>query len=198
MSQQKEFGKNLNELIKNAHLLPDIESEIKYHSESTCAMKLIIILNQLNKLSLGKNSFASESGVKDIALRIVQDETLKRWKLVEFDLLVQGMLKGKYGKFYDRLDSEVLYDCINQYDKERMEAIEHNRQKKEGERYIGTPDKEGLIRLAGEFERMKELHKAKKEELRKIDHEKIYQRNMANKERFKKLLEEINNSETKI
>ncbi len=129
LKEQCALAKNMDECWSNAKLLPSIQAEKKYSGDDTAILKMIRLLNPINMIAAGNNALANESGLKYAAEMIVNDESLKHWKLVEFSNMVHMAIKGEFGVIYNRVDIGVVYEWIGKYDKIRMEKIHIEREK---------------------------------------------------------------------
>lgn len=125
--EQVEMGRSLDQIYQNGRQLPSLGDEIKYMGEASATIKLIAFLNPLNMLAVGNNGLATDLGMRAMAEMILEDENLRRWKLVEFRILVQTAIKGGFGPIYGRIDAAVVYDWINKYATIRLQKIEDER-----------------------------------------------------------------------
>lgn len=171
LSAQKTIGSSLEAVIENKNLLPSFGLEKKYRGDATLTMKLINILNPLNTLSVGKNSLASELGVKTLAELLTEDETLNGFKLIEIHLVVKGILRGDFGTLYDRMDSAVFFDCLKKYDAQRsatLEEISRKKRHEENQTYNKiNPELAG--KMAEVFKKYKMPEKSDEEKEKEID-----------------------------
>lgn len=76
----------------------------------------ILINDLIDFFSVGK-TMGQNQLVSTIRL-IVED--FYYLKIEDFKLCFNNAKKGKYGKIYDRIDGNIIYDWINQYSLERM------------------------------------------------------------------------------
>lgn len=77
---------------------------------------------------------------------ILQDENMRSLKPDDFKLCFNRMKKGHYGKSYDRIDGQIIFECLNSYLDERVAEAEQMSFKahelvKEG--LMAKPDPEG-------------------------------------------------------
>lgn len=84
---------------------------------SLYAVMTILINDLIDFFSVGK-TMGQNQIVSTIKL-IVED--FYYLKIEDFKLCFNNAKRGKYGKVYDRIDGNVIYDWIIQYNQERMD-----------------------------------------------------------------------------
>lgn len=76
----------------------------------------------VNFLNLGKNM--SPLQIKETAELILSDLSTKNLKPEHLKVCFDRMKKGHYGKFYDRMDGSIIFDCLYNYCNELADLIE--------------------------------------------------------------------------
>ena len=132
LNQQYNLGKSLEMVWENRLQLPCIQDEIKYLGESSAVMKIMDLLNGLNRLAVGKNTL-DDVGIKELAEMIVEDMALRKWKLTEFKVITTMAIRGEFGTIYDRVDASVVYEWIRKYEVDRHRKIQHEREKEQSQ-----------------------------------------------------------------
>lgn len=150
LNQQYNLGKSLEMVWDNRMQLPCIQDEIKYLGESSAVMKVMDLLNGLNRLAVGKNSLSDEGGIKELAEMIVEDMALRKWKLTEFKVITTMAIRGEFGTIYDRVDASVVYEWIRKYEVDRHRKIQAEREKEQSQ-HNGPIHPEVAGKLAGMF-----------------------------------------------
>lgn len=133
LNQQYNMGKSLDMIWENRMQLPSVRDEIKYMGGASAVMKVMDLLNGLNRLAVGKNSLADEAGIKELAELIVDDMELRRWKLIEFKNIATMAIRGEFGTIYDRIDANTVYEWIRKYELDRYRKIETEREKEQSQ-----------------------------------------------------------------
>ncbi len=150
LNQQYNLGKSLEMVWENRLQLPCIHDEIKYIGEASAVMKIMDLLNGLNRLAVGKNSLSDEAGLKELAEMIVDDMALRKWKLTEFKVITTMAIRGEFGTIYDRVDSSVVYEWIRKYEVDRHRKIQAERDKVQSQ-HNGPIHPEVAGKLAAKF-----------------------------------------------
>lgn len=132
LNQQYNLGKSLEMVWDNRLQLPSIQDEIKYLGESSAVIKIMDLLNGLNRLAVGKNTL-DDVGLKELAEMIVEDMALRRWKLTEFKVITTMAIRGEFGTIYDRVDASVVYEWIRKYEVDRHRKIQAERDKEQSQ-----------------------------------------------------------------
>lgn len=130
ISDQKAKGHTLPMVWTNRDSLPSIRSEIKYMGTASAIIKLMDCLMELKRLSVTNNALDSAYGLEYVATTIVNDETLRSWKIVEFNNIIHMAMKGEFGVIY-RIDLSVIYEWINKYDVIRCAHIAEEKRKEQ-------------------------------------------------------------------
>ena len=64
---------------------------------------------------------------------IISDKEIRNFKPDDFKVCFDGIKRGKYGKFYDRIDGQIFFDCLYQYGIERADMAENESRRKHEE-----------------------------------------------------------------
>lgn len=93
-------------------------------SPQTVQALLTTLINDLaDYLNIGKN-LTGPQVVQTVNL-IRSDKDLASFKIEDFKVCFDEMKRGKYGKFYDRLDGQIIFECLYKYANERADAVEN-------------------------------------------------------------------------
>lgn len=90
---------------------------------------LVILLNDvIDFLNVGKSMDAQQlAQTVDLILR---DKILRNLKPEDIKVCFDNAKKGQYGKTYDRIDGQIIFEWLNTYSNERMEFVENLNLKK--------------------------------------------------------------------
>lgn len=93
------------------------------------ALLNIILVDLVLFFEVGKTMGADQ--IKQTVQLVLEDYS--HLKPEDFKLCFNRLKKGYYGKLYDRLDGQIILDCLGQYDNERTGEIESIRAKENRE-----------------------------------------------------------------
>lgn len=128
MNVQCKIGNNLEAILDNQTKLSSVGELIKYQEETYLRAILISFFNRLSSLAVGNNSLNNDSNIDELVSMILNDPEYKSWKIVEFNLIIDMAIKGKFEKIY-RIDANVVFDWINEYSRISATAIRTRRDK---------------------------------------------------------------------
>lgn len=89
----------------------------KEFGEQSLHAILVIILNDVIKFFSTGKTMGQEQLVSTIRL-IVED--FYYFNVEDFKLCFNNAKKGKYGKIYDRIDGNIIYEWLQKYSEERI------------------------------------------------------------------------------
>ncbi len=130
-------NQKLPDLVRKASILT-IKTAI---SEGTNIMSLkkicsdnpeLLEMSMLNLLNYGRASLMIENTsdqqicLANLSIQILNDELNACFTLEEIILCIQNGITGKYGKVYNKLNSEVISTWLDKYYNERMDFIDAN------------------------------------------------------------------------
>lgn len=137
----------------------------------TKAILTLLIADLVKWFNVGKTMNDFQIG-QTINL-ILDDDKIKCFKPEDFKLCFERMKKGFYGKSYDRIDGQIIFEALYQYLEERQaeaEQISIDRHKELSKIEKGEVNPEGLKKLAevmrkaiGEVEKSEPAKEVKKE-----------------------------------
>ena len=128
---------------------------------------LVLAIDNLNKYFNITKSMSDTQTIETINLIC---QRFSYFKMTDFKLCFDRMKMGFYGKTYNRIDGQILFEALNSYDIERMEEAESINRIKHDEIKRGVIDmsdanKEGQAKVA---EILKSHVKHVEEETKKI------------------------------
>lgn len=102
---------------------------VNQFDRATCRSILVILLNDvIDFLNVGKSMDAAQL-VQTVDL-IIADPVTKNLKPEDLKVCFDNAKKGQYGKSYDRIDGQIIFEWLNTYANQRMELIEDLNTKK--------------------------------------------------------------------
>lgn len=123
MCRYKEKGEALPlrviELVPVAERLPALKE--MYGAEKIAAVLSVQITRTLNNFNLrvGMNS----EQITDLAYAIIDEAEQDQLAIQDILLFLDGMVKFKYGKVYDRMDMPTFFEMLEKYREERHLAF---------------------------------------------------------------------------
>lgn len=87
------------------------------------SLLIVMIADAVNFLNIGKNM--NEVQILQTAELLLSDPQAKNMKPEDFKVMFNNGKRGDYGKQYDRLDGQVIFEWKNQYFADRMEYCEN-------------------------------------------------------------------------
>jgi hypothetical protein len=123
MCRYKEKGEPLHlkviELIPVSERLPALKN--MYGAEKIAAVLSVQITRTLNNFNLrvGMNS----EQITDLAYAIIDEAEQDQLAIQDILLFLDGMVKYKYGKVYDRMDMPTFFEMLEKYREERHQAF---------------------------------------------------------------------------
>lgn len=121
--------------------------------------------------NVGKNM--NQSQIIQTAKLILTDEEAKGLKPEDFVVLFKNAKQGRYGKIYDRLDGQVVFEWVRAYVGERMAFCEENnfnqhQQKKKADNLVHPEVIEMYKKIIGEVKEIevKEVEKVRTKPLK--------------------------------
>jgi hypothetical protein len=123
MFRYKEKGEALPlrviELVPVAERLPALKE--MYGAEKIAAVLSVQITRTLNNFNLrvGMNS----EQITDLAYAIIDEAEQDQLAIQDILLFLDGMVKFKYGKVYDRMDMPTFFEMLEKYREERHLAF---------------------------------------------------------------------------
>lgn len=141
-------------------------------SPAKAAAILSLLITDLVKFfNVGKTM--NDFQVAQTVTLILQDENMRSLKPDDFKLCFNRMKKGHYGKSYDRIDGQIIFECLNLYLHERVTEAEQMSFKahelvKEG--LMAKPDPEGqkmVLKILKEAVSQAPKVEAEKQEVKK-------------------------------
>ena len=122
MCRYKEKGENLPlkviELVPVSERLPALKE--LYGAEKIAAVLSVQITRTLNNFNLrvGMNS----EQIMDLSYAILDEAEQDQLAIQDIFLFLDGMVKFKYGKVYDRMDMPTFFEMLEKYREERHQA----------------------------------------------------------------------------
>ena len=122
MCRFKEKGENLPlkviELVPVNERLPALKE--LYGAEKIAAVLSVQITRTLNNFNLrvGMNS----EQIMDLSYAILDEAEQDQLAIQDIFLFLDGMVKFKYGKVYDRMDMPTFFEMLEKYREERHQA----------------------------------------------------------------------------
>lgn len=129
----------------------------EYGEQSLQAILVIILTDLIKFFSIGK-TMGQDQLVQTIRL-IVED--FYYFNVEDFKLCFNNAKRGKYGKVYDRIDGNVIYEWLQKYSEERIQVAYPEGSYRvnvadKNERFTGKDDDEfEKFRLSYIIEKMK-------------------------------------------
>lgn len=129
----------------------------EYGEQSLQAILVIILTDLIKFFSIGK-TMGQDQLVQTIRLII---EDFYYFNIEDFKLCFDNAKRGKYGKVYDRIDGNVIYEWLQKYSEERVqtaypEGSYRPNVANNNERFIGKNDEEfEKFRISYIVEKMK-------------------------------------------
>ena len=96
-------------------------SVIKAEIGEPSLMKYIYLLIKDFTESFNIKGNMNNDQIIDTANNLMNDYF--HFRLIDFSICFNKAKKGEYGKIYDRLDMQTIYDFVNVYDKQRLNEI---------------------------------------------------------------------------
>lgn len=152
-------GKTIESLYRSLPILPTISQEIKYNGEKLTKLNLKTVLEPILSLCTGKNAFEKNKQAYDhLCDMILEDEEYASFRLPEFGIMIDMAIRGKFGIIYDRVDSAVVFQWLQEYSKRSYEHIKQERQKEydKQKREESKMSKENASILANMFKEVNE------------------------------------------
>ena len=123
MCRYKEKGEPLPmkviELVPVSERLPALAK--LYGNEKISAVLSIAITKTLNNFNLRVGMNPEQ--VMQLAYSIIEDAEQDQLAIQDILLFLDGMVKFKYGKVYDRMDMPTFYEMLEQYREERHKVF---------------------------------------------------------------------------
>lgn len=102
---------------------------------SAIALINLLIVDVVTFLNLGKSMSAQQ--VLATAKLILKDKSTKNLKPDDFKICFENAKKGYYGRSFDRVDGQIVFEWLNAYMVERMDVHENLAQQLHDERKKG-------------------------------------------------------------
>ena len=133
---------------------------------------VILIAEFVLFLNLGKNM--NDTQVKMTAQMLIDDDQMKSLKPEDYKLIFEKAKMGHYGKFFDRMDGQVIFEICQQYMAERISFCEHLNDNTHAQNktkpFICHPEVvEGYKKLAEEIKKIDDTRKQSSTIVRLID-----------------------------
>ena len=90
----------------------------KYGEQSLQAILVIILTDLIKFFNVGK-TIGQEQLVQTIRLII---EDFYYFNIEDFKLCFNNAKRGRYGKIYDRIDGNIIYEWLQKYSEERVQT----------------------------------------------------------------------------
>ena len=115
----------------------------KYGEQSLQAILVIILSDVIKFFNIGK-TMGQDQLVQTVRL---VTEDFYYFNIDDFKLCFSNAKRGKYGKVYDRIDGNVIYEWLQKYSEERTdiaypESYYHSKVAGKNERLTGKNDEE--------------------------------------------------------
>lgn len=109
---------------------PSISQIKREQGKPFCEKFVMLWLIYLNEM-LNLNKPMTESQIRLCAAQLLAEYSYL--KVTELTLIFKRILSGEYGEFYERLGIDKLLKFFREYDKERFEFIDEQRQREHAE-----------------------------------------------------------------
>lgn len=109
---------------------PSINQIKREQGEPFCEKFIMLWLIYLNEM-LNLNKPMTESQIRLCAAQLLAEYGYL--KITELTLIFKRILSGEYGEFYERLGIDKLLKFFREYDKERFQFIDEQRQREHAE-----------------------------------------------------------------
>ena len=109
---------------------PSINQIKREQGDTFCEKFIMLWLIYLNEM-LNLNKPMTESQIRLCAAQLLAEYGYL--KITELTLIFKRILSGEYGEFYERLGIDKVLKFFREYDKERFEFIDEQRQREHAE-----------------------------------------------------------------
>ena len=84
---------------------------------------LSFLAHEIRTLSTNLNIGKNVTGAQIVTIAELVIESYPYYRVDDFKAFFTGVLLGKYGKSYDRFDSQIFFEWLNLYDQEREALV---------------------------------------------------------------------------